>query len=110
MALEALAFSFLRVWYVYFICVAVAVPAGIIIALNSTLYNTASPVLEVIASIPAPVLLPLLVVYVTKNGEAIAAIVIFLGMIWYLIFNVMAGIGACPRNSGNFEKNFGFLR
>jgi NitT/TauT family transport system permease protein len=106
MVLEALAFSFLRVWYVYFICVAVAVPAGIIIALNSTLYNTASPVLEVIASIPAPVLLPLLVVYVTKNGEAIAAIVIFLGMIWYLIFNVMAGIRSLPAELWELRKEF----
>jgi NitT/TauT family transport system permease protein len=104
--LIALAFSFVRIWYVYFICVAVAVPLGIVVALSSKLYDTASPALEVLASIPAPVLLPLFVSYVTSNGEAIAAIVIFLGMIWYIIFNVMAGIRSLPAELWELRKEF----
>jgi NitT/TauT family transport system permease protein len=103
--LIALAFSFARVWYVYLICVVVAVPLGIVIALKSNLYNAASPLLEVVASVPAPVLLPLLV-DVTTNGEAIAAVVIFLGMIWYIIFNVMAGIRSLPAELFELRKEF----
>src|SRR3984893_2591268 len=83
--LTGLAFSFVRVWYVYFICVAVAVPLGIKIALSNKLYDAASPVLEVVASVPAPVLLPVLVIALRNNSEVVAAIIIFLGMIWYLI-------------------------
>ncbi len=104
--LVALAVSFLRIWYVYFICVLVAVPLGIVIALHSKLYDTASPLLEVVASIPAPVLLPLFVADVTKNGEAIAAMIIFLGMIWYIIFNVMAGIRSLPAELWELRKGF----
>ncbi len=104
--LIALAYSFARVWYVFFFCVAVAVPAGIIIGLRTRLYDFAIPALEVVASIPAPALLPLFVKDVTTNGEAIAAIVIFLGMFWYVIFNVMAGIRSLPAEIFELKKEF----
>jgi NitT/TauT family transport system permease protein len=96
----ALAYSFVRIWYIYFICVAVAMPLGIVIALHEKLYNSLVPVIEVVASIPAPILLPALVpatmVVGAYAGELTAAIVIFLGMIWYVLFNVMAGIRSLP--------------
>ncbi len=104
--LVALAYSFVRIWYVFFIVVAVAVPAGIAIGLRMRLYNIAVPGLEVIASIPAPALLPLFVQDITHNGEAIAAIVIFLGMFWYVIFNVMAGIRSLPIEIFELNKEF----
>jgi NitT/TauT family transport system permease protein len=104
--LFALGVSFARIWYVYFICVAVAVPLGIAVALRTRLYTAAAPALEVIASIPAPVLLPLFTEYVTKNGEVIAAIVIFLGMIWYIIFNVMVGIRSLPAELWELRKEY----
>jgi NitT/TauT family transport system permease protein len=98
--LVALATSFVRIWYVYFIVIAVAVPLGIVIALNERLYNSLVPVIEVIASVPAPILLPALVpatmIAGTYAGELTAAIVIFTGMIWYVLFNVMAGIRTLP--------------
>ncbi len=56
--LFALASSFLRVWYVYAICAAIGLPLGIVISLNFKLYDTVSPILEVISSIPGPILLP----------------------------------------------------
>ena len=104
--LVALAYSFVRVWYVYLICVAVGLPLGIVIALNSRLYNTLAPVIEVIASIPAPVLLPVLVVDMNHNGEVVAALIIFLGMIWYIIFNVMAGVRSLPNELFELRKEF----
>jgi NitT/TauT family transport system permease protein len=105
-ALIGLVFSFTRVWYVYFICVAIALPLGISIALNNKAYDTASPVLEVIASVPAPVLLPVLVTALHENGEAVAAIIILLGMIWYIIFNVMAGVRSLPAELFELKKEF----
>ncbi|MCL5068785.1 MAG: ABC transporter permease subunit [Thaumarchaeota archaeon] len=48
--LVALAYSFVRVWYVYLICIGVAIPLGISIALNRRLYDAASPTLEVIVT------------------------------------------------------------
>ena len=96
--LYALGVSFVRVWYVYAICVAIGLPLGIAISLNFKLYDTVSPVLEVISSIPAPILLPAIVLVPIIGGasEAVAAIVIILAIIWYIIFNVMAGVRTLP--------------
>jgi NitT/TauT family transport system permease protein len=109
MILEALAFSFVRIWYVYFIVIVVAVPLGIVIALHEKLYNSLVPVIEVVASVPAPVLLPALVpatmVVGSYAGELTAAIVIFTGMIWYVLFNVMAGIRTLPAELFELRKS-----
>jgi NitT/TauT family transport system permease protein len=96
--LYALGVSFIRVWYVYAICVAIGLPMGIAISLNFKLYDTVSPILEVISSIPAPILLPAIVLIPIIGGqsEAVAAIVIILAIVWYIIFNVMAGVRTLP--------------
>lgn len=96
--LYALGVSFVRVWYVYAICVAIGLPMGIAISLNFKLYDTVSPILEVVSSIPAPILLPAIVLIPILGGasEAVAAIVIILAIIWYIIFNVMAGVRTLP--------------
>ena len=96
--LYALAVSFVRVWYVYAICAAIGLPLGVVISLNFKLYEIASPILEVISSVPAPILLPAvaLIPVLGKSGEAVAALVIMLAIIWYIIFNVMAGIRTLP--------------
>ncbi len=98
--LTGLALSFVRIWYVYFITVLIAVPAGIVIALHERAYNALVPVIEVIASVPGPALLPALVPFTLLAGgfagELTAAIIIFLGMVWYVLFNVMAGIRTLP--------------
>jgi NitT/TauT family transport system permease protein len=109
-ALVALLFSFARLWYVYFICVATGLPLGIVIALNEKLLNTVTSVLDVIASVPAPALLPLVVILVLGNGEAAAAIVIYLGMMWYIIFNVMAGIRTIPKELFELRSVFHISR
>ncbi|MGA2199513.1 MAG: ABC transporter permease subunit [Nitrososphaerales archaeon] len=98
--LVGLAYSFVRIWYVYFICVLVALPVGILIALHEKAYNALIPVIETIASVPAPALLPALIPFTllagALAGELTAGIIIFLGMIWYILFNVMAGIRTLP--------------
>ena len=96
--LVALATSFVRVWYVYAICVAIGLPLGIAISLNFRLYDTVSPILEVISSIPAPILLPAILLIPVIGGipEAVSTIVIILAIIWYIIFNVMAGVRTLP--------------
>jgi NitT/TauT family transport system permease protein len=98
MVLGSLAVSFVRVWWVAGICIAVGLPLGIVVSLNFKLYDTVSPLLEVISSIPAPILLPaiLLIPLVGKTPEAVADIVIFLSIFWYIVFNVMAGVRTLP--------------
>ena len=104
--LVAFAYSFLRIWYVYLICVVVGLPLGIVISLKMKLYDTVSPALEVISSIPAPALLPLIVIVASGSGEVVAGIVIFIAMIWYVIFNVMAGIRSLPADYKDLARIF----
>jgi len=96
--LYALGVSFIRVWYVVAICIAIGLPLGIVISLNFKLYDTVSPLLEVISSIPAPILLPAIVRIpgIGSSSEVVAAIVIFLSIFWYIVFNVMAGVRTLP--------------
>ncbi len=100
--------SFMRVWYVYGICVAIGLPLGIVISLNFKLYDSVSPVLEVISSIPAPILLPAIVLIPVLGHapEAVAAIVIMLSIIWYIIFNVMAGVRTLPAELKELPRVF----
>jgi NitT/TauT family transport system permease protein len=104
--LVALAYSFFRIWYIYMICVVVGLPLGIVISLKMKLYDTVSPVLEVISSIPAPALLPLIILVAYGSGEVVAAIVIFIAMIWYVIFNVMAGVRTLPADYKDLVRIF----
>lgn len=106
----ALGFSFVRVWYVYFLCVLVGVPVGVSVALNTRAYTAAVPVLEVVASVPAPALLPVIVALLHDQSEEVAAVIIFLGMFWYVIFNVMAGVRTLPSELFELKKEFQISR
>ncbi len=100
--------SFVRVWYVYAICVAIGLPLGIVISLNFKLYDAVSPILEVISSIPAPILLPAIVLIpiLGHAPEFVAALVIMLSVIWYIIFNVMAGVRTLPADLKDLPNVF----
>lgn len=104
--LISLLFSFARIWYIYFICVGVAVPVAITIALHEKAYQLLSPVIVVIASVPAPLLLPLIYVLAAGEGEGVAAVIIFVGMIWYILFNVVAGVRSIPAEVFELKKIF----
>ena len=104
--LVGLGFSLIRVWYVYFLAVLVGVPLGIAIALRTRLYDVMVPVLEVVASVPAPALLPVILFAAAGQGEVVAAVIIFLGMIWYIIFNTMGGIRSLPEEIFQLKRVF----
>jgi NitT/TauT family transport system permease protein len=96
---EALAFSFVRVWYVYIIAVAISLPLGIAIATNKRLFDISTPILQVVSAVPAPALLPPLAIAFSNlpfGGEMTAMIVILLGMLWYLLFNIISGVRTIP--------------
>ena len=110
--LYALGVSFIRIWYVYAICASIGLPLGIVISLNFKLYDTVSPILEVISSVPAPILLPALVLIPVLGHvpEVVAALVIMLAIIWYVIFNVMAGVRTLPADIKELPRVFNVNR
>jgi NitT/TauT family transport system permease protein len=111
-AVYALATSFVRVWYVCAICVAIGLPLGVLVSLNFRLYDLATPIFEVISSIPAPILLPAIVLIpvLGRSSEAVAGIVIILAMFWYIVFNVMAGVRTLPADMKDLPKTFNVSR
>ncbi len=97
--LNALMFSFLRVWLIFLFCTAVAVPLGIYIGLKTRAFEPIMSFLQVISAIPSTILLPaLVVVFYTLpfGGEVTAFFVIFLAMFWYILFSVIGGIRGMP--------------
>ncbi len=97
--LVALLYSSLRVYGVYALAVVVGLPTGVAVALDTRLFKVASPVFQIVSSVPAPVFLPAMAIFlagIPYNGELAAEFVIFLGMIWYIAFNVMAGVRSIP--------------
>ena len=77
------------------------VPAGVAIGTNRRLAGVLQPVVQVVASIPATALFPVLVLALLRvpGGLNLAAVILMLaGTQWYLLFNVIAGTAAIPQD------------
>ncbi len=75
------------------------VPVGVWIGSNPRLSSLLQPVAQILASIPATALFPVILLYLLRlrGGLEVAAIVLMLlGTQWYVLFNVIAGASAIP--------------
>jgi NitT/TauT family transport system permease protein len=75
------------------------VPVGVAIGLNPRWSQRLQPVVQIVASIPATAIFPvlLLILLGLPGGLSIAAVALMLlGTQWYLLFNVIAGAMAIP--------------
>ena len=91
--------TFLRVA----VCLAVsslwAVPVGIWIGTSAQRIRIAQPIIQVMASFPAPMLYPLVltVLFALKVRFSVSAMfLMLLGVQWYVLFNVLAGAMRVP--------------
>ena len=76
-----------------------ALPAGLAIGLSPRLSRTLQPVVQVVASFPAPMLFPLVVGALDAAGVRLgwgSIVLMLLGTQWYILFNVIAGASAIP--------------
>lgn len=77
------------------------VPLGVAIGSQPRLAAWLQPVVQVVASIPATALFPILVIFLVslRGGLNIASVLLMLmGTQWYLLFNVIAGAAAIPQD------------
>ncbi|MDD5154026.1 MAG: ABC transporter permease subunit [Desulfovibrionales bacterium] len=77
------------------------VPLGVVIGSNPRLAAWLQPVVQITASVPATALFPivLLVMLGLPGGLNLSAVLLMLmGTQWYLLFNVIAGATAIPRD------------
>ncbi len=91
--------TWLRTVAALLIGVAWTVPAGVAIGLSPRWSRRLQPVVQVIASIPATALFPVLLLALVglPGGLSLAAVILMLlGTQWYILFNVIAGAMAIP--------------
>ena len=92
-------FTFLRTVVTLVIGLAWTLPLGVKIGTNPKWSRRLQPVVQVVASIPATALFPILLIFILKlpAGINIAAILLMLlGTQWYMLFNINAGATAIP--------------
>lgn len=76
-----------------------AIPIGAIIGMNAKLSHRMQPVIQFMASFPAPMLFPIALLVLAKLGVSIefgAVVLMLLGTQWYMLFNVIAGASSIP--------------
>ncbi len=111
MVIPALAASFARVWVAFAVILAIAVPVCVYLVFMSKKTSKYMLLFQVLASIPATILLPLLAKALSpgsaNGGEYVAFVIFFLSGIWYVIFGVMASTRTLPDNIFEVKKVFG---
>ena len=77
------------------------IPVGVLIGTNRRSAKVLQPIVQILASIPATAIFPVIVLALVRlsGGMTLAAIVLMLmGTQWYVLFNVIAGTNAIPQD------------
>jgi NitT/TauT family transport system permease protein len=97
--LLALGASFLRTTTAVLLGAAWTLPAGIMIGRSARWSERLQPVIQVLASFPAPMVFPLatgLLFLLHINFNIGCTVLMLLGTQWYILFNVIAGASSIP--------------
>ncbi len=108
---KMLGFTFSRVLICIVISLAVMVPLGIFISATEKRALYLQPILQIIASFPATLLFPILVLIfvVLKIPLGIGSVLLMLmGTQWYVLFNAIAGAKAIPSDLNEMTRSFQF--
>lgn len=97
----ALLVSFLRTSAAVILGALWALPVGILIGLSPVWSRRLQPIIQVVASFPAPMLFPLVTLALAAAHVPFTAgcvALMLLGAQWYILFNVIAGASAIPHD------------
>jgi len=103
-------FTALRVLVVVVISTLIWVPLGVWIGLRPRLAEVVQPIAQFLAAFPMNVLFPVAVILILKfslNVEIWTTPLMLLGTQWYILFNVVAGTVALPKDLKQVADNFG---
>jgi NitT/TauT family transport system permease protein len=101
--------TFLRTLTALIIAAAWTIPVGVAIGLNPKWSHRAQPIIQIIASVPATAVFPLLLAVLLgiPGGLNVAAVLLMLlGTQWYVLFNVVAGAMAIPSDLREAAVNY----
>lgn len=86
------------------------VPIGVWIGLNPKVRQFSQPLIQFLAAFPINLIYPIavtLILYYNLNIEIWTTPLMILGTQWYILFNVIAGAAAIPKDLQLAVKNFG---
>jgi len=86
-----------------------AVPAGLAIGLTPRLSRILQPVVQVLASFPAPLVFPLVIAGLVATGISLnwgSILLMLMGTQWYILFNVIAGAMAIPADLKEAARSY----
>ncbi len=105
----AMGASILRVVAAFAVSFAIALPLALWLTRPTGGPHVGLPTIEVVASIPAtaffPVIIFELVPYISPEGAAV--FMLLTGMIWYLFFNILAGLRSVPPDLQEAARSYG---
>jgi NitT/TauT family transport system permease protein len=109
----ATAASMLRMIAAYLLSLAWTIPCAIAASENPRFARRLQPIAQIVGSLPATALFPLIVLFVIQltGGMNLASILLILtGMQWYLLFNLLAGVSQVPADLKEAARAFGLSR
>ncbi len=99
----------LRVMVLIFLSSLIWVPVGVWIGLRPRLTRYIQPIIQFLAAFPAYLLFPLVVIIIVNynlNPDIWTSPLIVLGTQWYILFNIIVGTMALPKNLKQVTQNF----
>ncbi len=103
-----------RLALAYSVCLAWTIPFAAWLGRSKRASRFLTPVIEVVASVPATALFPILILFAlaivsTRQGasEITALLISIFAMQWYLLFNLLAGVRSIPSDLDEASKVFG---
>lgn len=102
-------FTLIRVILAVLIGYLWTIPVGVKVGINPKISKYAQPIAQILASIPATALFPVILLFFLnlRGGLQISSIILMaLGTQWYLLFNVIGGAKQIPKDFIELSKVF----
>jgi NitT/TauT family transport system permease protein len=93
-------FTFLRVTFAVILGSLWTIPAGVFIGTHPVWTRRLQPLVQIVASFPAPMLFPILTLFMMRLGvnfEWGSVVLMLFASQWYILFNVISGATLIPR-------------
>ncbi len=74
------------------------IPLGVFIGMNRAWANRLQPVVQILASVPATALFPIVLLWLGSRLAWGSVLLMLLGVQWYVLFNVIAGAMSIPED------------
>ncbi|MDP4231415.1 MAG: ABC transporter permease subunit [Bacteroidota bacterium] len=105
--------TFLRTTVAVALAALWTIPVGAMIGMNAKLSRRLQPLIQFMASFPAPMIFPLVLIVLTRFGVSIeigAVLLMLLGTQWYMLFNVIAGASSIPTDLQELATSYSLPR